>query len=37
MNTILTEPQPSGNGTESNIPPNPVEQFLRSERMPHIW
>ena len=37
MNTILTEPQPSGNRTESNIPPNPVEQFLRSERMPHIW
>ena len=19
------------------LPPNPVEQFLRSERMPHIW
>jgi 2-oxoglutarate ferredoxin oxidoreductase subunit beta len=27
---------PVGGGAES-LPPNPVEQFLRSERMPHIW
>ncbi len=24
-------------GVAENLPPNPVEQFLRSERMPHIW
>lgn len=23
--------------TLNTLPPNPVEQFLRSERMPHIW
>ena len=24
-------------GLAEELPPNPVEQFLRSERMPHIW
>jgi len=24
-------------GLPEELPPNPVEQFLRSERMPHIW
>ncbi len=30
---VTTAPEESSNA----LPPNPVEQFLRSERMPHIW
>ncbi len=31
-------PKPSaGEETPAPLAPNPVEQFLRSERMPHIW
>ena len=37
MSAILTEPTALENAAEAKIPPNPVEQFLRSERMPHIW
>jgi len=29
--------QPGAIGGAECMPPNPVEQFLRSERMPHIW